>query len=454
MKPLAKITGLLLLVAFTTIRPSFADENEVLALKEQVQDLNNKLAMLEGKVGNMEGKISAAPATGAYVAPTGETGAGVLHTMLSDIHLSGYVDTQYSMALNDSTDHRTAGGVQNRPTNRGRIYDGYQDSFSVNAVELDIEKKANPEGGAGFRADIQFGEDAEINDFDANVDQATGVEDDLHLQQAYVEYVQPLRMWDGHEVLPSSVNFKVGRFVTLAGAEVIEAKDNWNISRSFAYGLTLPLTHTGLRTNFKMWKDFFDVYLGLVNGWDVNIDNNRGKTAELGLGYTLFENLSMFHAIYFGPERNDTIGQKRFLLSNVATYNVTEKLALKGEINFGHEDRVGGVASPTAASNAENVEFSSYAGYVRYQLTDKLATAYRAELFRDDALSRNASTGLFPATDQDNTLFEQTLTLEYLLADNLISRFEYRWDKSNNITAFDTDSNQQTLGAQLIYNFA
>lgn len=451
------VAGMLALSVFlwttAVISPAFADENEVTALRDQVKDLNEKVATLEHMVTTMQGHISATQgkeSLGTYVAPTQEVPGGLIHT-LQDIHMGGYVDTQYSMALNDSTDHRTAAGLLNRPTNRGRVFDGYQDSFVVNAVELDFEKAANPEGGAGFRVDIQYGEDAEIVDFDANADQASGVEDDLHLQQAYVEYVQPLHMWDGHEILPASIGIKAGRFVTLAGAEVIEAKDNWNISRSFGFGMAIPFTHTGVRTNFKMFKDFFDVYLGLVNGWDVNIDNNRGKTGEMGLGYTLFENLSMFHAIYIGPERNDTVGQKRFLLSNVATFNATEALAFKAEINFGHENHVGPTAAPFA-SNGENIEYGNYAGYARYQINDKWAAAYRAELFRDDALSRAGATALFTAPD--NTLFEQTVTLEYLLADNLISRFEYRWDKSNNTGSFDLDSNQQTLGAQLIYNFA
>ncbi len=443
-KQMGTVVGLVFVIALSLSGAAWADENEVVALKGQVQDLNGKLESLENLVRSLQSRESAP----TYVAPTPSGDGGFLRAA-QDIQVSGYIDTQYSMALSDGTDHRTAAGLQLGATNPSRTFDTDQDSFSVNAVEIDFEKAANPEGGAGFRFDIQYGEDAEVVDFDATTAGAGGTQDELHLQQAYVEYVQPLSGWEGNTILPSSINIKAGRFVTLAGAEVIEARDNWNLSRSFAFGLAIPFTHTGLRTNFKMWNDFFDVYLGVNNGWDVSVDNNAGKTAELGLGYSLANSVNVFHSIYFGPERNNQVGHKRFLLGNVVSYDVSDKLAVKGEINYGNERRVGSVAPPTAAPFAEglmeNANWSSYTGYARYQFTDKFAFAYRLGLFRQAELTR---------TVLDTTLFEQTYTAEYLLGSNLTGRLEYRWDKSNNTQAFDTDSNQQTLGAQLIYSFA
>jgi hypothetical protein len=44
--------------------------------------------------------------------------------------------------------------------------------------------------------------------------------------------------------LPADVVLDAGKFVTNAGAEVIEAKDNWLYSRSLLFGFAVPFTHT------------------------------------------------------------------------------------------------------------------------------------------------------------------------------------------------------------------
>ncbi|MBI3313148.1 MAG: porin [Candidatus Omnitrophica bacterium] len=436
MKKLTAMFLGLLLIAFGITSPVFADENQVAELKNEVQELKGVVSALQSEIKTMKGHITPTPgkeSTAAMIVPPGEEHPSGTIKALSDIHMGGYVDVQYSMALNDGTDHRTAAGAQNTGTNTGRIFDTDQDSFTLNLVELNFQRIANPEGGAGFRADIMIGEDAEVVDFDASTDR-----DEFSIQQAYVEYNQPLSAFEGNEILPDTINLKAGRFVTLAGAEVIEAADNWNISRSFAFGLAIPFTHLGVRSNFKMFNDKLDVYAGINNGWDTVVDNNKAKTLEFGAGYTLFDKINMFHSLYWGAENNDQTSKKRHLFSHVASYNVTDKLSIKGELNHGYQPRV------LDASGTENngADWQSYAGYVRYQFTDKFATTYRAELFRQDELFRSTL---------DYTLSSHTLTAEYKLTDSMLTRFEYRADKSNDAIAFDGDSSQQTLGAQVVY---
>ncbi len=45
-----------------------------------------------------------------------------------------------------------------------------------------------------------------------------------------------------------------GKFVTSAGAEVIESYSNWNYSRSLLFSFAIPYFHFGLRTSFPMGK--------------------------------------------------------------------------------------------------------------------------------------------------------------------------------------------------------
>ncbi|MBP9865432.1 MAG: porin [Candidatus Omnitrophica bacterium] len=410
-----------------------AKSQEVDGLKNQVNDLNKKLSMLESKLSSVENKVGSA--TPAYVQTGSVSDAG----NLSGIEVHGFIDTQYNVNFRQPN---TPDSTTN--TNVGRIFDNKDGTFGVNAAEIDIEKKALEPGQAGFRADVMFGEDANVVNGDGN--DATS---DVDLQQAYVEYIAPLNFFEGNSVLPSSVNIKAGRFVTLAGLEVIEAPDNWNISRSFMFGLGIPFTHTGVRTNFGLFNDFFDVYLGLNNGWDVAQDNNSFKTLENGLGYTLFEKLHMFHSIYWGGENaGRTNNGSRFLNTNTATYDITDKLSVMGEINFARQNDVGTLPTPEA-----NI-WSGYAAYARYQFTPKFALSSRSELFRDDDVARGL--GAAGGAQSDRT-FGQTFTAEYKLTDQLISRAEFRFDKANDDNIYGGagtaagDSSQTTIGAQMIY---
>lgn len=440
----AKFLGMLLVAALAFSAPSFADENENQALKSEVKDLNGKVNALERQVQVL---TSAPRETGtAYVAPTDNGGA------LQGITVSGFVDTQYNANFTRHGDNPNANVAAGGIGNTGlRIFDNNRDTFTVNNVEIDVEKLANPEGGAGFRADIMAGEDARIVKA-GNTSAAAN--SDFYLQQAYVQLVAPLNIFDGSEVFGNTIDIKAGRFVTLAGLEVIEGKDNWNISRSFMFGLGIPFTHTGVRGTYGLFNGRVTTYFGLNNGWDANIDTNTFKTWELGWTANLTDSLSFTQAMYYGPEQANRLnGHRRFLLTNVASYQATEKLALKAEMNVATQRRfdpslVGGGLPGTQFDNAQ---WWGLALYGRYSLTDKLGMAYRFELFRDANQYRTQSAG---ATVGTSTLWAQTVTADYQIYENLLGRVEFRFDKSNENIAFDGGHTQSTLGAQMIYSFA
>ncbi len=444
-----KLSGILLTVTLVFSGAAFADADEVTQLKDQIKSLNDKIAQLERRTSTMEGHVAASPGKEqvTHVIPSGEVvEGGLIHTM-QDIHMAGFIDTQWN------NNFRQPKGVVG--TNTFRTFDTDDGSFTVNAVELDFSKEANPEGGAGFRTDIMMGEDAEV------IDGATfgSDADEFAIQQAYIEAVAPLKFWEGNTALPSSVKVQVGRFVTLAGAEVIESKDNWNISRSLGFQLGEPLTHTGIRTNFKLLNEKLDTYLGINNGWDNVVDNNSYKTLEVGAGYSPLEHVSLFHSLYWGPENANQNSHRRFLSSNVVKWDVTDKLALMYNFDFGSQRRVPDSATTDGRQNAQWYENAIYA---RYQVTEKFAMAYRFEIFIDQDVFRTA--GVPIAGFGSDRTWEQTITAEYEIYDNLIGRLEFRFDKSNDDDPFAFEAtqtnlrggedSQATLGAQLLYSFA
>ena len=68
---------------------------------------------------------------------------------------------------------------------------------------------------------------------------------------------------------PKAKGFELdfGKFVTSAGAEVIEAKDNWNYSRSLLFAWAIPYWHFGLRTSMPVSK-IDTIGVQVVNGWN------------------------------------------------------------------------------------------------------------------------------------------------------------------------------------------
>ncbi|MDP3919719.1 MAG: porin [Candidatus Omnitrophota bacterium] len=420
-----KFIGLLVAAVLLVASSAYADESAVAGMQNEIKALNKRLAALEGQLVSVESRVSKpAIAHPGHAAPEG-TGA-----WLRDTEVGGYVEVQYNNNLTGSRS-APAGG------NTARTFDNDTDSFTVNAVELNFTKEADPDGGAGFRFDLAFGEDTGV----VIADGLAG--DSVDLQQAYVEYVQPLSFWADSDVLPDTVKLTAGRFVTLAGAEVIEGPDNWNISRSLAFGLAIPFVHTGVRANFGLFNDYFDVYLGWNNGWDVPVDSNTYKTLEAAVGWSPMENVSLFHALYYGPETAATNGHKRTVVSNVLTWDVNDKLSFMADIDFGYERRFIG----SVGADAENASWQAYAGYTRYQFTDKFAVAARAETFRNGG-ERNRTAGFPEPTD---ALWEATLTAEYRLTDNMLARLEYRRDKSESDDTFNGDSHQSIIGGQVIY---
>jgi len=424
-----------LMAMFAVAGNAFADENAIVSLqnqveesnknqnqqvgelKNQVNDLTKKLSMLESKLTTVEGNVSASKPAIVH-----EGHGTVQPGPLSDINVSGFIDTQWNNNFRQPKSN----------TNTGRVFDTTSGSFAVNAVEIDIEKAATEPGQAGFRVDIMHGNDANVVNGDGS-DATSSVD----LQQAYVQYIAPLSMFEGNSVLPSSVNIKAGRFVTLAGLEVIEAPQNWNISRSAMFGFGLPFTHTGVRTEFGLFNDFLDVYLGLNNGWDQAVDTNKFKTLETAVGWKLFDKIQFFHTLYWGAE-NATIssGTKRILITNTATIDITEKLSAMAETNWGHQN--GG----TSGDVNTNPDWAGFAGYLKYQMTPKFSMASRTEFFADKSVFRQAV---------DQRLFGQTFTAEYKLTDQLITRGELRFDKGNESDGFSGKSHQTTIGAQMIY---
>jgi hypothetical protein len=408
------ILGLSLSVSLVPARASENDD-----LKAEMASLKARLGQLETRLAKQEKAVAAAlPAAG------GE-GAAPVSAWVNPLQLSGFLDA--------STVYNTQ-NPENR-TNSLRVFDAEANGFQPHALELVLQKPVSAESPVGFRADLDFGEDAEIV---GSVTSGLGSgADELDLQQAYAEALLPVGR---------GLNVKFGKFVTLHGAEVIESKDNWNFSRSFLFGYAIPFTHTGVRLAYPV-NGWLTTLLGVNQGWDVVDDNNSAKSIEWAALLTPTPKTSVSIAGMHGAEQANDSRDDRHLVDVVLGYNPTDRLNFKLNYDYGHEQ-------DAVTEDAESASWQGVAGYARYQFNDWYALAVRGEYF-DDA--DGVRTGVRASRGSGSVrLSELTLTNEFKVYKDLITRLEYRHDHASDAVfnaGSSADNTQDTISVEVIYPF-
>ncbi|MEK6564981.1 MAG: porin [Candidatus Omnitrophota bacterium] len=414
-----------------------ADEKD-----ETINALLDRISNLERKVDEMNKKmeINKSVETAGFseevihrkiehvLAQKEQTEGGLLKAV-KDINVSGFVDTSFTNNLqNPDTSSATSGGG----ANVARVFDTEANNFNVRAAEMVFEKLTPDEGGAGFRTDLYFGSDAEV------ITPNGSARDQFDLEQAYIQlkpdgFKLPIGNWQW---------LKLGKFVTMHGSEVIEAKDNWNFSRGLLFGYAIPFTHTGIRAGYQL-TDSLAGYLGVNNGWDNVKDNNRGKSLEAALGLTASDKLSFNLAGMYGPEQTTNNHSQRALIDFITTYKLHPKLTFMLNADYAHEE--------DGVTAGKDAEWSGVAAYLKYDLSEKISLVNRTEFFSDPQ-------GLRLTAGNPQDIWETTFTFEVRPYKNLITRLEYRYDESSsNIfsphTPPKSGDHQDTIALQAIYSF-
>ena len=333
-----------------------------------------------------------------------------------DFNLYGYVEASYTHNFNNPSSQRNA----------NRIFDIDANSFRPHMAQLVFEKEAKSDGTtadrAGFRIKLNFGEDAKLTG-------GSGA-DDVDYQEAYAQYVAPIG---------NGLDLRIGRMNTLIGYEVIESPLNPNFSRSWLFGLGEPFTTTGIRASYE-FNDQVALSVGLINAWNgATSDTNRSKSIEVLIGLTPMDWLSVSLFGFWGPE--GALGAKNtdlVQLGGIIIAQATDQTSLVLE---------GYHASQENAQAGMDVQWHGVAAYVIHDFDDQWGARFRMEWFKD-------SDGFLTGTDQK--LWEGTATLQYKLTSSLITRLEFRYDKSSqNTFQYGTRAanNQETLATEVIYLF-
>ncbi len=328
------------------------------------------------------------------------------------LNLGISLDTTYQYVSN--------GEVGSSIAERG-LYPEHND-FSLDAFTLTLEKTPDADGGAmdyvGFRTDILFGEQSERLGFGFNSDGDGAVSP----YQAYINVLLPTGR--------NGINIYAGQFTTLAGWELIEARNNTNITRSLLF-YRIPFAHTGVRATTSVGA--VDLALGVSNDWDAVDDVDDGKTFESQIALNFPYDCWLGVTGYFGETDDET----RSLVTVVGTVSPIDKLSLVGDFEYTWHEAGG--------------DRWGVAGYATMAVSDFVSVSLRGEYV--DETERLDENGM----DLGLKLYEFTSTLILKpFADttkgNFETRLEYRYDKADGDDIyFAGEDNQHGFAVQLLY---
>jgi hypothetical protein len=197
-----------------------------------------------------------APAPAAPAAPTWSVGP---------MDISGMIDGYYSFNANRPSS-------PNAQLNQLYNFNDNTDQFSLSAAKLTLNHDPDP---VGAHVDVIYGRTNTLINNAAPAG-APGADQGSYIEQAFLS-LKP----------PKAKGFELdfGKFVTSAGAEVIEAKDNWNYSRSLLFVNAIPYWHFGVRTSMPVSKTE-TIGFQLVSGWNDVTKTNGGVTGVFTSAYT------------------------------------------------------------------------------------------------------------------------------------------------------------------------
>ena len=400
-----------------------------------------------------------------------------VETAQKGIKLSGYVDTGYSYNFTGASDGTSdvSGRFGSDTAAKG--------DFNLYAVKLALEKALSSENRAqaGFRTDVMIGEDANylinrgnnttVGTFSNNNQDSNA----LFLEQAYVSIRAPVgNGWD----------FKVGKFVSILGYEVIERPANINVT----YGLLwqqMPLFYTGVLSSYK-FDDYLDAKLGVVNGSQT--DNNT-STSLGGDGCAVLAALNVT-----APGGNANWSNNFQYSSNNDT-NTSQFPSSASSTSTGIENATSGTGyaliynswgnwAPKFADDKLLLAFNALLGtastnngnpsqpgttwygagaYAKYRCNDWFSFSGRGEYLGGNNFQKLQEPYTLLA-NQGLSLWEATFTAGFNVIDNLLIRAEYRLDwgtgsvNNNDIVTTASDLNASSgpahyAGVEVVYSF-
>lgn len=361
------------------------------------------------------------------------------------LHFYGYLEGSYTQNFNNPSNR----------INELRIFDVNSNQFRPNLAQFVLERDAKSDGDwtdrMGFKVKFNAGRDS---DFIGGVNLSTWAD----FQEFYLQYIAPVG---------SGLDVQLGQINSLVGYEVVESPRNANYSRSWLFGLGQPFTTRGGRVSYE-----FDKRVSLAVGVIGYINSARGNSAhdplvESALTITPGDRvrLTLYGLAGPRPGASGTNGGTLVQAGGYLSIRVTDQASAVIESYYANQ------ANSSTISSAGNARWNGVAAYVIYDFTKQWGVRLRSEIFEDAGgfVSCGGTTDYQPranvcfgatsnaaASPVAQTLWEITSTLQYKPFQALVTRLEYRYDKSNqNVFQLGgrSTSYQPTLTFEVSYLF-
>ena len=272
------------------------------------------------------------------------------------------------------------------------------------------------------------------------------------LKQAYVALRAPVG---------NGLDFKIGQFDPIIGYEVTDSYANPNFSRSLAFANLEPYGHQGVLATYQ-FSDVIGASVGVSN------NSNTGVYAS-GAGGTLGgingkygrESAKSYMAgiVLKAPDSTGWLAGSSLYAGIVkgwqaggnndpVNYYVGGSLSTPWkELSLGAAYDYLGNGSTAGRSYGNAISL-----YASYQATEKLKLNVRGEYATSDygAFLPNVAFG------KKDKVVAATLTADYALWANVVTRAELRWDSAaggSNLHPFDGHKNDVSLALNVIYKF-
>jgi len=361
------------------------------------------------------------------------------------LHFYGYLDGSYTQNFNNPSNR----------INQLRIFDVNSNELRPNLAQFVLGREAKADGDwtdrTGFKVKFNAGRDS---DFIGGVNLSNWAD----FQEFFVQYIAPVG---------TGLKLQLGQSNGLVGYEVVESPYNANYSRSWLFGLGQPFTTRGFRASYD-FTDQLSWSVGVINHINSNLSDNRGDPwieSALTVAYSEKFKLTLYGLVGSGLN-GVPVGWGSLLLGGgYFSIQATEQASFVLESYYANQ------SNSSTISRAKNARWDGVAGYFIYDLTKQWGVRIRGEIFEDPSGFASCggttayqpranvcfgATSTGPASPVGQTLWEVTSTLQYKPISSLMTRLEYRYDKSNqNVFQVGgrSTSYQPTLSLEVIYLF-